>query len=187
MTKNALHSAKDPNWNTPPEILDRCRLALGGEFDLDPLTSVSANRAVRAARIFTEADDGFAQQWVGERVLVNPPGRTVRRSWQKLVDEFRAGRTRQAMWIGFSVEQLCILSAPHGDLTNEQRWDAGNLDPFDFSVAVLRRRISFIKEGGTEGSNPSHGNFVIGLGTRRSSFETAWGDQGVIVHGSLVG
>src|SRR5690348_1055042 len=51
-------------WYTPGEYLEYAREVLGG-FDLDPASSALANEAVKAAKIYTEADDGLKQAWKG--------------------------------------------------------------------------------------------------------------------------
>lgn len=56
------------DWYTPPLIFD----ALGLRFDLDPCAPVGGLPWIPAARYYTEADDGLAQEWYG-RVWLNPP------------------------------------------------------------------------------------------------------------------
>ncbi len=43
-----------------------------GEIDLDPASSVVAQKTVQAKRYFTAADDGLSKVWSG-RVWLNPP------------------------------------------------------------------------------------------------------------------
>jgi hypothetical protein len=182
---SARHSAADPNWTTPPEWVERIRACLGGKIELDPFSSEIANRSIRAERFFTEADDGFKQEWNAKTVLVNPPGRTIKKSWRKLVTEFQSagphlpwyGRIGQAIWVGFSVEQICVLAEPCTSTHHE-------LCPLDFSVVFLRKRISFVKEDGTTGS-PSHANFLVGLGVPISTFNAHFSPFGRTVHGAF--
>lgn len=72
---NPLHSKRDPNWCTPPDLLDRIRTCLGG-IDLDPFSSATANKTVQAKRYFTPEQDGFAQPWNADTICINPPGTT---------------------------------------------------------------------------------------------------------------
>ena len=43
-----------------------------GEINLDPASTEEANVVIGAEKIFTEQDDGLAQEWEG-RVFLNPP------------------------------------------------------------------------------------------------------------------
>ena len=67
------YSSNTPEWPTPQALFD----ALNREFDftLDPC---STPENAKCARYFTEADNGLAQDWSGERVFMNPPyGRSI--------------------------------------------------------------------------------------------------------------
>jgi hypothetical protein len=58
-------------YYTPVEIIEVARRVMG-RIDLDPASSIAANEFVKAERIFTEADDGLAQEWFG-RCWMNHP------------------------------------------------------------------------------------------------------------------
>lgn len=172
---SARHMKKDPNWTTPGagqpiDYVALIRRCLGGVIDLDPFSSLVANRTMGARRIFTEADDGFAQPWDSDAIAINPPGLMVVRAWRKLLDEVEVGRARGVMWIGFSVEQLCLLA--------DQR-----LHPLDFSCVHLRKRISFVREDGTTGS-PAHANYACGVGVDHALFESTFGALGKVTAGA---
>ncbi len=161
-----------------------------GGIDLDPCTSAEFNQIVRASRILTIDDNALIQTWErgivrmliplegikeapdsGSRVFINPPGGLVTEFWDKLLAEIEAGNVSQAVWIGFSVEQLCQL-ASHA------------CHPMDFSNCIVRKRISFTREDGYHGS-PSHGNYITGIGVDHTKFEQAFGDIGKVTRGSL--
>ncbi|MDU8946116.1 DUF3102 domain-containing protein [Ovoidimarina sediminis] len=55
-----LNYTGDYEWYTPGPIIEKARAVLGG-FDLDPATSVIANRVVQAEQIFIVEDDGLEQ------------------------------------------------------------------------------------------------------------------------------
>ena len=56
------------DWYTPPYIIE----ALGLTYDLDPCSPPGGIPWIPALKVFTEADDGLLQPWVG-RVWLNPP------------------------------------------------------------------------------------------------------------------
>ena len=174
-TPKALHSKKSPKWGTPEDIILRARAALDGVINLDPASSPEFNAIVQADHIFTEETNGLASPWLVPdlldpyvlRVFLNPPGGLVKQFWAKLINE-----NPKAIWIGFSVEQLCILQ----DHTT---------NPLDYSTCILRKRLSFTNEHGKLGNSPSHGNYITGLNIDRDLFETCFGDLGLINHGRL--
>lgn len=187
-TSNARHMAEDPDWITSPDILNVERLMwaqLNLEIDLDPYSCARANEVVRAKRFFTEQDDGFAQPHVGEAVHVNHPGGTTKRAWKKFVDELRLGNTKRACWVGFSVEQPCILAEP---LEGPRAVRDPYPHPMDFSYVTLRSRIDFLKEETLEpGGRPGHGNYLVICGVWRDVVDWFWRPMGRVHHGVLGG
>lgn len=180
-TPSALHSKATPRWGTPGSIVALSRAALGGKIDLDPASSPEFNQVVQAIRIFTEHDGGLKQVWADFdwpnviepiRVFLNPPGGLVTAFWEKLLEELEKGHVSQAIWIGFSVEQLCTLQD-------------SPLYPLDFATCILRKRLAFTKESGESGGSPSHGNYITGLGIERDLFSSCFGSLGKIHFGAL--
>lgn len=162
----ARHSSATPRWGTPPDIVARSRVALGGRIELDPFSEPAFNAIVGAERFYTAQDDAFAQPWIAETCFVNPPGGAVVNAWRRLVDEWCSQRVDQAIWVGFSVEQLAQLANEHHH-------------PLDFSWCVPRKRIAFTRHDGYTGS-PSHSNYICALGVDHNLFESAFGDLGRI-------
>lgn len=174
MSANARHSAATPRWGTPPEWVAMARVALGGRIELDPMSEKRFNATVGAERYYTTRDNAFAKSWTCETMLINPPGGLVVDAWWRLCATFARGQIGRAVWIGFSVEQLCVLAD-----------DALPWHPLDYSLLLPRRRISFVAHNGKRGS-PSHTNYVVGLGIERATFERAFPGRGRFHHGRLV-
>lgn len=148
----ARHSMDSPEWYTPSPFVEAARKVMGG-IDLDPASHEEANLTVKAARFFTEEDNGLTQSWRG-RVFLNPPGGkgvlTAPRSfrvpiegqqtkplvpafWRHLMGEWDVFNIEQAIWIGYSLEQLQSLQS------------ASVKSPLDFPICVTSKRIAFVE------------------------------------------
>lgn len=179
------HSCDSPEWYTPIPIVDAARRVMG-RIDLDPASHPEANAHIRARRIYTEDDNGLILPWRG-RIVNNPPGGLVADFWAKLLYEFAHGRTREAIWIGYSLEQLQSL----------QRCPGIGRFPFDFPMCIPRDRLAFIENRAkrrarfrelralgkvpTKRSQPSHGNYVTYLGANRAAFRREFSQFGKVL------
>lgn len=95
--------------------------------------------------------------------------RLVTLAWEKLVASARAGTLGQAIWIGFSIEQLQTLQNSVADRS-----------PLDFPFCVPRKRIHFVTidpatRAISKGGSPTHSNFVCGLGVNENKFREVFG------------
>jgi ParB family chromosome partitioning protein len=179
----ARHSCDSPEWYTPAAFVEAAREVMGG-IDLDPASHEEANRTVKATRFYTEQDNGLAQPWSG-RVFLNPPGGLVLEFWKKLLVEHAHERATEAIWIGYSLEQLQTLQGK------------GVVTPLDFSFCVPRQRIAFVENEAKQAariakllaqgkspnkkSQPSHGNYIAYLGPHYCEFKTVFGTFGKVV------
>lgn len=167
---NIRHSKATPRWGTPTDDVERARRVMGA-IDLDPCSESTFQSTVRADQHYSlteRGEDALVLPWHG-RVYCNPPGGAVRKFWLRALSQ----PIEQMIWMGFSVEQLCILADE----------DPG---PLDFSCCILRTRVSFIRHDGYEGS-PGHGNYVAGIMVDPAAFEREYGPLGKIVHGRFAG
>jgi len=196
-TTNARHMAEDPNWVTSPEILavERAMYAdLGLKIDLDPYSCAEANLMVGAERIWTEADDGTSKPWDAQAMHINHPGGMTIEAWMKVVNEVRAGRTKRATWIGFSVEQLALLADPAGS-TKKKHKVAEYPHPMDFSCVILRNRIGFVKQkdvvrilaGEKIKGRPGHSNYIVVINVDQKIVDKHWNPLGRVFHGRFSG
>lgn len=162
------HSSATVEHYTPIEIIEAARLTMGG-IDLDPATTERVNELrVRAVNIYTKETDGLAGPWWG-RVWLNPPGgRVGNRSsaavwWSKLANEYAAGRVKQAVFMGFSIELLATTQS-------------AAIWPGNVPFCIPRKRIQFLREDSPgvfePGESPTHSNVVIYL-PPRNEWETA--------------
>jgi hypothetical protein len=178
----ARHTCDSPEWYTPAPFVEAARVVMGG-IDLDPASHEEANHTVKAARFFTEADDGLDQAWSG-RVFLNPPGGLVPDFWRVLMSEFFNKQIEQAIWIGYSLEQLQTLQLQ------------SNSTPLHFPMCVPSRRIAFVENEAKKAeriakliamgrsqnqkSQPSHANYITYLGPNILAFVKIFGGFGQV-------
>ena len=92
----------DVEYYTPPAIIAAATLILG-TIDLDPASSAAANERVKSIRIFTEDDDGLAQEWHGKVWMNHPFGKKVNSKWiSKLEEEYQSGRVQEALCLTYA-------------------------------------------------------------------------------------
>lgn len=86
-------------WYTPAKYIEAARKVLG-TIDLDPASSVTAQKTVRAERFFTIRDNGLQQDWRG-RVWLNPPYSqpAILHFCQKMVAELSVGNVTEAIML----------------------------------------------------------------------------------------
>ena len=157
------HSAATVEHYTPREFIEAAREVMG-VISLDPASTMSVNHElVHADMFFSKETDGLQMPWWGS-VWLNPPGGTVRTGkkvqsnsvvwWQKLLDEYHAGHTKQAVFLGFSIEILSTSQSATQSL-------------LDFPICIPRKRIDFLRETEagvfTPGKQPSHANVIAYL------------------------
>jgi phage N-6-adenine-methyltransferase len=148
------------HWYTPEEFIERARRVMGG-FDLDPASSEIAQRRVRAANFFTEADDGLAQEWHG-RIWLNPPYSKglIDKFIAKLVAEYESGRTTEAI--------LLVNNS------TETKWFRTAADSCT-AVCFPDKRISFLTPAGEKAGSPALGNAFLYFGARPDAFAREFG------------
>jgi hypothetical protein len=132
-----------------------------------------AQETVRAARYFTQEDDGLAQPWHG-RVWLNPPYATglIDRFAAKLVNEYQAGRVTAA-----------VALVDNRTDTGWLLWLAITCTRFCFT----RGRIRFYNEARVEGGSPANGSVLFYFGDDPEAFERVfrrfgWGGAATFVH-----
>ena len=94
---NGVHFRSDSvEWCTPAEIVNAVVEVLG-VIELDPCSNGHTHPNVPAKQHFTREDDGLAREWAGA-VFMSPPYGSSLPFWTaKLLDEFEAGRTTEAV------------------------------------------------------------------------------------------
>lgn len=166
---HARASTARDDWVTPSHIIERARSVLG-TIDLDPASSIAANTVVRATQFFSSG--ALDEAWHG-RVWLNPPyGLTNNRKsisglWlAKLLEEYRAGRTREA---------ICLVNAMVGS-----EWF---MNAYDHPLVLLFSRLRFLEPSTLQPQrNPTYGNALLYLGphSKWATFGKAFADIGAV-------
>lgn len=124
------NSSESVEWFTPAKYIEAARRAMGS-IDLDPASCEEANRTVRAARYYTEAQDGLTQPWYGN-VWCNPPyGKSTGAFVERMVDA----------WFSREIKRGILLVNAHG---TDTKWFARIAE---FLLCFTDHRIAFNDEG----------------------------------------
>jgi phage N-6-adenine-methyltransferase len=70
---SVLTSSKTDCWNTPPDVVAEVFKFFDGVVHLDPCSNSHTHPNIPALTVFTEEDDGLAQQWDYPTVFMNHP------------------------------------------------------------------------------------------------------------------
>jgi len=82
--------------------------------------------------------------------------------WFKLAEEYQAGRTQAAIFIGFSIEILQVTQSLERDPRRDQRCNLAI--PLDFPMCFPRARIDYDRDRGgvrTPGGSPPHASVIV--------------------------
>ncbi len=156
-------SSKDVEWWTPKKYITAVRKVLG-TIDLDPASSILANKVVQAKKIFTEKDDGIKQEWSG-RVFLNPPyGGTAGAAFaEKLYKSYGAG----------VVEAIMLVNSRATDAEWFQKCFSG-------LICFTHHRIDFDSPSKKKSSS-THGSCFVYFGPNEDKFAKEFGDFGNVV------
>lgn len=125
-------------WYTPAKYIEAAREVMHG-IDLDPASCELANQTVKAARYYTEQDNGLLQPWYGN-IWLNPPyGRMYKNTGttafvSRLIRDYEQGNIQQAI----------ILTM----LGMYARWFFRLLD---YPICYLEEKPIFYRPDGTNG------------------------------------
>lgn len=170
---NAQHLSNSQEHGTPLEVVELGRSIGGGIIGTDPFSSARWNRHIKALVFYDKDHDGLTSVWSGF-CLVNPPGGVtkmvggkrvtvepslVRPAWERLVYDWRRGAIDGALWVSFSLEQLCLLQGSPAH-------------PLQFPTVVPCERLRYLtipSAGGppVPGTQPTHASALTLLPCQR--------------------
>jgi phage N-6-adenine-methyltransferase len=149
------HNSGNNEWYTPAEYIEAARRVMNDGIDLDPATTEAANDVIKAAQIFTAADDGLKQEWSG-RVWLNPPYAQpiIGKFISKLVAHVQANDLEAAI--------VLVNNATDTEWFQE-------MGAFADAICFKNGRIKFWGPDGMEGS-PLQGQAFLYFGTETWRF-----------------
>lgn len=150
---------------TPADWLAAGRVALGGEFDLDPASCEAAQANVRAKKYFTKEQNGLTHFWRCKRLWLNPP---YSRIGAEFVAKFILEYQKKRMASG--------LLLVNND--TDTAWCQSVLDRF--AVCFTEGRISFIQNG-KPATNNRQGQAIFYAGKNRERFKAAFSKFGKVL------
>ena len=156
-------SSNSNEWYTPDKYIQSARRVMGC-IDIDPATSLQANKTVQAEVIYTAEDSGLQYDWYG-RVWLNPPyGNLTEAFVTKLITQYRTGITTEA-----------IL------LVNSHATDTKWFQPlWDYLLCFTNHRINFYALDGL-GVGSTHGSVFVYFGDNQDGFAKGFSEYGNIV------
>jgi DNA N-6-adenine-methyltransferase Dam len=137
-----------------------------GEIDLDPASSLTAQKAVKAKRFHALDDDGLKHKWSG-RIFLNPPFAQphLKRFVDKLIHEYQAGKVTEA-----------ILLTPNN---TDTEWFHSAARAAK-CICFTRGRISFYNEGRCKEA-ATQGQTFFYFGDNANKFTAMFGKVGLLM------
>lgn len=159
---SAEPSRNADDWHTPSEFTDTARRVMGS-IDLDPFTSVQANRRVGAERTFTMADNAFKKVWADpdtKTVWMNPP-------YSKGASSLAVDKFLEEFDHGSFDEGIVLMNA-----STDTNW-FHRMVIVAAAVCLTKGRISFEDAGGKSSAGNTKGQvfFYFGKNVKRFSDE----------------
>lgn len=152
-------------WYTPDTYIELARQVLG-EIDLDPATSVHAQKLIRASKFYDEASDGLSRHWHG-RVWLNPPFAqpAIEHFVLKMVSEYEAKRVKAAVMLTHNYTDTAWFHEAASAAT---------------AICFTRGRVKFYKPNG-EVAAPTQGQAFFYFGRSPAKFQTVFAPIGFVV------
>lgn len=160
-------SAESFEWYTPPKFIRAVKRVLG-DIDLDPASSLEANRIIKARTFYDQTTDGLSKTWKANAVFLNPPyckvGNTSNQDrWTaKLLTEYSAGNVKEAI--------LLVTSA-----TETSRFHV----LWQYPLCLVKGRIHFTAPNG-KGGGATKGSLFVYFGNRPERFQKVFSRFGSV-------
>ena len=147
-------SFSEEDYVSPPELIATTTAFFGGEIDLDPASSESANSVVGASRYFTWKENGLNQDWKAKSVYLFPPRLTLEGKDQPkdttlFTKKLRYTKSAQRVWLELCYKKWIRKEFEHAVVfltSSEVALLVTQKINFDFPLCILSKRPSLLKE-----------------------------------------
>lgn len=95
---HVAQNSGDNEWYTPKPYIEAAR-AVMGTIEIDPASSLEANKVVKAERIYTAEDNGLKHDWTGKTLWMNCPYSSdlIPKFVEKLASSVESGNVKEAL------------------------------------------------------------------------------------------
>jgi hypothetical protein len=169
---SVLVSANENDWITNPSTIVHVTNVLGN-IELDPASSLVANKIVGAERIYTIEDNSLTMEWISSNIYINPPfGKIGTKSQAGIFAEYAIDQYRK----GNFKEGIILIHTRVG-----YKWFNHLLDRL--VSATLKERIRFINPQTMQiGPQAKTAQTLFYLGADSSKFTEEFKDKAYILY-----
>ena len=174
-SENSMEFKSKIDWQTPDVYLEAARKVMG-DIDLDPSSSDSAQKRIKAKRYYTRHTNGLDKVWSG-RVWLNPAYSIMSELTDKLLYHYDTGDITQAIFITHTLRiwdswfqaalRACNAVCFMDHLV---KWHPGHLPDMKM-ITMFQGKPEYDVRGTAA--------FYFGLDTEK--FRQAWGKFGAIL------
>lgn len=154
------NNSGDNEWYTPPCYIESARKVMGS-IDLDPASSETANKVIKAKTYFNESENGLVQAWKGN-IWMNPPYA------QPLIYDFILKLETE------TYNQAIVLV----NNATETKWGQ-KLMELSSAVCFHTGRIRFVSPDGELGDAPLQGQMIAYIGQNYREFMAEFRQYGI--------
>jgi len=148
-------------YYTPIELVNAAREVMGS-IDLDPASSETANKQIKATRFYSE--DGLNKPWFGNIWMNHPFSRVNNQLWIKhLIEWYERGFGHQACCITFAA--------------TSEKWFRPLLN---YPQCFIHGRTNYYLPDGTKKKGVTKGSVVTYLGDNTEKFKEVFSELGTV-------
>jgi len=147
-------SFSEDDFISPPELVATTASFFGGEIELDPASSDSANLVVQASRIFTWRENGLNQEWKAKNIYLFPPrnllnGDEQPKDTRLFRKNLRFKKSAQRVWLELAYNKWLRNEFEQGIIfltSTEVALLVSQKIGFDFPLCIMSEKPHLLRE-----------------------------------------